>query len=644
MHRTASLTLLALAAAVAAEDAPTIIVTAERGESDLARAPVSVEVVEADDIRARGHVLNGVDWLRGLAGVNVLSRNGSIDGGLADIRIRGVDPVFTQFLVDGIPLNDPTSIGGDFNPSTINLSGVRRVEVLKGPQSGLYGSRSMGGVVQVMTARPTADPQAEARITAGSFRTRALDATVTGPVAGGIGYAVSVGGLASDGFSSTTSRQSGTPGDPGSFEDDAVHRSSLSARVEGPAGDAAGWYLAGLALRNHQEYDEQSPDDALPESKTSVDRVSAGGHVGGDALRLSVDAAYTDSERRLRTHFGPPPGYAADTSVYAGSEAYAQAKLEGRPFSGATLAVGLDGRREEAEQSYVDGAGRWSDRAGTVGIYGQAGYDLGRWTGSAVLRSEHHDAFGTAQTGRLAGACWLDPGALKIRGAVGNAFRAPSLYQLNGFEDFGYGYGYVGNPDLGPEKAVAYEVGVDGFVGEGLAASLTAFRTEYTDKIEYDDASAIGTYVNVGSDAVIQGVEGTLRVDAILDGPISLHLHGTLLSSDDGDGSDLPYVPHATGGARILLRQPVDGGAIRASVGYERSSGFATKLHGQEVISGFGLADAAIGLEFAGGWDVGFRVENLFDEKYIITKTTQPSPADYSTAPRSYYVDIGVRF
>lgn len=644
MHRSLSLTLLAIAAAAAAEESPTIIVTAERGESELARAPVSVEVVEASDIRNRGYVLNGADWLRGLAGVNVLNRNGSVDGGLADIRIRGVDPVFTQFLVDGIPLNDPTSIGGDLNPSVINVGGVRRVEVLKGPQSGLYGSRSMGGVVQVATARPTEDLHGEARVTAGSFRTRAMEATLTGPIAGGVGYAVSASGLASDGFSTTTPRDAADPGDPQGYEADSVHRSSLSARIEGPAGGGSSWYVAGLSLRNLQEYDELSPDDTLPEAKTSIDRVSAGGHVGGPSLRLTADVAYTDNERRLQTNFGPPPSYAPDTSVYTGTERYGQAKLEGRPFTGALLAVGIDSRSEEAEQSYADGAGEWTDSARSMGIYGQAGYDLDRWTASVVLRSERHEDFGTAQTGRAAGACWIVEDAVKVRGAAGTAFRAPSLYQMNGFEDFGWGYGYVGNPDLDPEKAVAYETGIDGFFGDVAQMSLTAFRTKYTDKIEYDDAQAIGTYVNVDSDAVIQGVEGSLRVDAVPVEAISFDVHGTLMSSDDGEGDDLPYVPHATGGMRLLVRHPVAGGALRASFGYERSTGFATSLHEQNQVQGYGLADLSFGIETASGWDMGIRIENLFDEDYVLTKTQQFVPADYTTAPRSYYLDVGVKF
>ena len=463
MPRTLSATLLvvALSALTASEDSPTIIVTAERGESDLAKSPFVTEVVTSEDISQRGQVTNGADWLRGLAGVSVLNRYGGIDGGITDVRVRGVDPAFTQILIDGIPLNDPSSIGGDLNPSMINPAGVSRVEVLKGAQSGLYGSRAIGGVINFISLRPTSEPQAEVRATAGSFRTAGFEASATGPIGGKAGYAVGISGLSSDGFSATTDQDPGTNGNPKDYEADGLQRLSLSARCEARPVAGTQVYAAVFVQRANQEYDELNPDDTLARWVANTRRVLAGGKQQLGTATLSADLAYTTVERTNDTNFGPPPTFAPDTAVYSGNELFAQVRLEYRPIQAVRLAIGVDSRSEAAEQAYEVGAGSWSDQARTNGAYAQAGWEGERVNVSLVGRGDQHNDYGSVGTGRAAIAAWPVVQQWKVRASVANGFRSPSLYQLNGFTDFGFGFGFQGNPDLGPERAIAYEVGTD---------------------------------------------------------------------------------------------------------------------------------------------------------------------------------------
>ena len=203
MHRTLSLTLLAIALA-AVEESPTIIVTAERGDSELERAPVSVEVIEAAKIRDRGYALGQSDWLRELPGVSVIGSNGGIDGGTTRVSLRGVDPSFNAVLIDGIPVHDGTATDGLINPAMLNPAGTGRVEVLKGAQSGLYGSGAVGGVIDIVSIRPTTKAENRARLTAGSFHTGQFEVAATGPAGEKAGYAFGASGMNSKGFSSTT--------------------------------------------------------------------------------------------------------------------------------------------------------------------------------------------------------------------------------------------------------------------------------------------------------------------------------------------------------------------------------------------------------------------------------------------------------
>lgn len=649
MPRTLSIstTLLALAGAcAAAEDAsttptPTIIVTAERGESDRERSPFVTEIVTASDIADRGYVTNGADWLRGLAGVTVINRYGGIDGGTTDIRVRGIDPVFTQVQIDGIPLNDPSSIGGDLNPSLINPAGVDRVEVLKGAQSGLYGSRAIGGVINVISARPTAEAHESVRATAGSFRTVGLEVAATGPIGSSAGYAVGVSGLSSRGFSTQTDQAPGTDGDPKGYEQDGVQRLSVSARFEARPADGTQVYAAVFGQRANQEYDELSPDDALPEFTARTRRILAGGQQRLGSATISADIAFTSIERVNDTHYGPPPAFSADTVTYRGSELFAQSRIEIHPVEQVRLATGADVRSEHADQYYDAGDGSWSDQARTVGAYVQAGWDSERASISLVGRGDRHSDFGTVGTGRAALALWPVERTVKVRASVANGFRSPSLYQLNGFTDFGFGYGFTGNPDLEPERAVAYEAGADWYASPGIEFGATAFRTDYREKIVYDSSAAIGTYRNLHSDAQVDGIEFAARGWCLGGKGVDLEAHLTVMRSEDGEGHDLAYVPEASGGGRATFRQQAGGLGLWQSVGVERSTGFATGSSGQNVVPGYTLVDAALGVTIARNWEASVRIENLFDEHYLLTSSFG---SDYSTAPRMWFVNLAARF
>lgn len=640
MPRTISLSLLALACAAAEDPAPVIIVTAERGASELERVPFPVAVIEAEDIRERGGATSLHEWLRGVAGVSVLNRYGGLDGGTPDVRIRGVDPAFTQVLLDGIPLNDPTTIGGGFVPSLINPPGVRRMEVLKGAQGGLYGSRAIGGVIDMQGLRPTASPERTVSATGGSFGTLGGEMSATGPLGAAAGYAVAVSGLASAGFSTLTDQQPGTEGSPGRYEDDALRRAGATARVELRPDADSQVHLSAYAQRTHQDYDETGPDDALPTLIGRTLRLAGGGEAERGMFTASGDLAWTGIERINSTNYGPPPAFLPGEVAYRGDELYAQGRLAARPDEHLRLAVGGDWRQERGRQGYAGLPDDWSESATIWGGYLQAGWD-GPYLGISLAgRHDQHDDFGGADTYRAALALWPVPGVLKLRGSVATAFRAPSLYQLRGFADFGFGT-FRGNPGLDPETAIAYETGIDWYPSPSSTLTAAAFRTSYRTKIAYDGAATPNTYVNLDSGAQVEGVEGQVHLGGLAGSRLDLDGHLTLLDSDDGGGRRLAYVAGATGGGRATLRQHLGRYGLWQSLAAERSSGFATGLAGAGGVSGFTLVEAAAGATIGRTWEASVRVENLLGERYLLTSSFG---SDFSTAPRAVYGTVTARF
>ncbi|MFM2421504.1 MAG: hypothetical protein RL291_34, partial [Pseudomonadota bacterium] len=129
----------------------------------------SVSVVTASQLRDQ-QIRHTADALRALPGVSVAGQGGP--GSLTQVRIRGQEGRHTRVLVDGIELNP--SKDGDFDFSNLIADDIERIEVIRGPMSGLYGSGALGGVINIVTRRPTGPLALIARTELGSFGKRDL--------------------------------------------------------------------------------------------------------------------------------------------------------------------------------------------------------------------------------------------------------------------------------------------------------------------------------------------------------------------------------------------------------------------------------------------------------------------------------------
>ena len=161
MARKAPLLLVAWATASTAADSPsddadraridTIVVTATRIEQPVAETGSTVRIIDEEDIAALGFS-QALDAIAGAPGVTV-NQNGSF-GGAASVRVRGASSAQTLVLIDGVSVNDASAPGGGFNFARLDTENIERVEILSGPQSTLWGSDAIGGVVSVTTKRP----------------------------------------------------------------------------------------------------------------------------------------------------------------------------------------------------------------------------------------------------------------------------------------------------------------------------------------------------------------------------------------------------------------------------------------------------------------------------------------------------------
>ena len=137
----------------------------------------SVTVITSDEIAAKQE-RTLPDALLDVPGLNVVQTGGP--GGLASVFIRGTNSNQTKVFLDGIDVSDPSSPNGAFDFAHLLTFDLGRVEVLRGPQSGLYGSDTIGGVINIVTDKGEGPMRATANLEGGSFGTFNQTAKISG--------------------------------------------------------------------------------------------------------------------------------------------------------------------------------------------------------------------------------------------------------------------------------------------------------------------------------------------------------------------------------------------------------------------------------------------------------------------------------
>lgn len=488
MNRTLVAALLALPGALAAQSPtdtvvapllPDITVTAER--RPVGRAVVPVRVVEQEAIRTRA-AYDLTALLRDIPGIQLDPVVGSGQG----ISMQGLGSDRILILLDGTPM--PGRISNEFDLTRIDPSLLERIEVVEGPQSTLYGSSALGGVVNLISRAPRAQ-RVELRSQGGSFGQLDLGARASGELAGwrtsldlGRRSVDVVPGLA-DGTGGTAERWTGMLRTVG-----AVGGGALDLRV--------------MHLREDQEY----LTGAGASARESLNR-----NIQTDAL-----ARWSRGGRELRAHVGSYDHTLRSRTVATGAltdepQVQSVADLEALQRTALGRAAVVLGVRGEYERIRSDRVADGSRRNLSVAGYGSAELPVSRTVrASAGARITAAEVWGTNVAPRL-GLAW-EPGAVYATVAAARGFRAPSfLEQFADYVNTGRGnYAIRGNADLQPERSwnVTAEVGARGRAGR---AYVRGYRNDLRDFIETTQVGMEGplpvfSYRNVG-EARTQGLE-----------------------------------------------------------------------------------------------------------------------------------------
>ena len=589
--RTVLLASAALWASAAAQTASegdespidTIVVTGTRIEQTTAEAGSTVRVIDALEIEARGFS-HALDAIAGAPGVTV-NQNGAF-GGSATVRIRGASSDQTLVLIDGVSVNDASSPGGGFDFARLDTENIERIEILSGPQSTLWGTDAIGGVVSITTKRPSEGLTGDAFAQAGSFGTFRGGASISS--AGAVGdFRLAATQLGTDGISLADARN-------GNVEDDGFDSRTLSA--QGGLYLPAGARIDASVLRN--------------DARTEFDSFAFGaqGNVAdGDELNeteersahLSLTAPLLDgrfenlllvgrSEIDRRNFSDGIPGFAAEGERtlfrYQGT-------LIINPRN--TLAVGAE--REESTARL--------NQSSLNGLF--ALYELrpfGALTLTGGLRSDDHDRFGSETTARFA-AAWQAAPNVTLRGTWGQGFKAPTIFQTTFF----CCGAAAPNEELQPERSEGVDIGVEWRSSRGRGkAGITFFQQDTVDLIDF--SFAVGGYRNI-SEVESSGVE--VSAEWNLTGSLAVSADYAYIKALEGDGAPRLRVPRHSGDLMLSL-DPAGG----------FSSTILLRFNGRENIQGGNTLDewtrVDINARYAlsNALEVYGRIENLLDAQY----------------------------
>lgn len=562
-----------------------ITVTADRLEESVAEKTDAVTIITRDEIEAHqwSYV---VDALRQVPGLSLV-QSGS-PGKTTSVFLRGAGSAQVLVMLDGIPINNPYFGGVNFEDLTTD--NIERIEVLKGPQSPLYGSDSIGGVIQIISRKGTQGNQFHAAFEGGSFNTYRENAGLHG-------------GQRNADYSVTFSRNDTN----GQTDNDEFRENVINGNANFRVSDAtkisalAQVYDSQIGLPIHFLFDPVTFATYVAPSplQNQTSNLALTGvtlqHNAGQYVNLNGTFSYN----HRNFHYEDPGTFSPFANNHSG---VSQFTLQNDSYITDKDKLSFGYEFEHQAINADDQTGQYLDEViKNNSLFIQNKLETNTWIATAGFRWDHYNTFGNTVNPRV-GIAYKFPENWKVRASFGTGFRAPTAGDL--------ALPFYGNPDLQPEKSQSWEIGSEKYWGNRFAMSASYFHNHYNDLITFDPNTFIAGNV---AKASAQGIE------------LSGDWHAGVWSVG-GDYTYLKTKDEITG--LRLYRRPKHLANIRVSYNGKRwGSSFSMQSVGDRLETDFVLGedvlnpayakfDAAAYYQLTHSIRLKGRIENFTDKDY----------------------------
>jgi vitamin B12 transporter len=586
-----------------------VVVTANRVDVPLQDVTSSSTVITLTDLEQK-QVGTVLDAIQSVPGVDI-AQTGQ-PGETASVYIRGTNPEHTLVLFDGIPLNDPIGAPGSYDYlDGLSLDDVKQIEVIRGPQSTLWGSNAIGGVINIIPQSGPSPLGGSVLVEGGSYGISHEAASAHGGDNGGY-FNVDVSHFNTSGFPALEAQYGGTVnnGDDNNTASLGVG-SNLTSNLQ-----------ENILVRYSQ-------------SNTSIDADNENFVLGDDpdyfALQKQFMAASRTDWKLLDGSWEQIliASFADDNRLFNGVSNPYNTYFEQGNFDGQTAQINWQNNirlaKEETVVVGIQGQQQWAisnDTNGYSDVTGSAFTSIVPettvQTASAFIESQtsiednfffnlggrwdDHSQYGVHTTYQ-AGLAYVVPDLnTKFKANYGTGFLAPSLYQL-------YAPTY-GNASLLPETSVGYDIGFEQPIGKDLTVGASYFDNDLTNLIQF-----VNTYSNVGQ-ARSYGVESFVEFKGVK----SLDIKGNYTYDNAQDLiANAPLLRRPQNKANGDVDYQLDAAGLGASLIYVGNSydmNYVTGFGNTVQLASYFLVNLRASYQVNSQVKLFARVDNLFNQYY----------------------------
>lgn len=462
-----------------------VVISATKTLSNSIEIANSISVIDSVQI-SNSNSNNVFDILRNETGISFTRQGGN--GTLSNLYIRGANSSHTLVLIDGVEVNLTNDPSGVYDFSALSIDNIERIEVLRGPQSTLYGSDALAGVINIITKKGNGSTKFSLLTEGGSYNSYKALLGVNGSLQK-LNYSIALSRTGSDGFSNASEKY-------GNTEKDGYTFNNLSSIIGYTFSPNAEVNLYTRYTKSKSDYDQFG--GAFGDDPTYIFNQEEFSLRGEGKIKL-FDGRWNQKTgvsviRNTRK-------YSYDTS--AASIFYSHSHYDGRKYKidwqndfqlneSNLFTGGVDFELEEMSSEYFsfnyiglpDYASIFPNRnTKTISGYIQEQFNIkNMFFASAGIRYAHHNQFGSQITYRFAPAFLISETSTKIKATLGTGFKAPSLFNL-------YDPTY-GNENLKPEKSFGWDIGAEQFLSkENFSIGVTYFDNKFSDMFGFDNVT-----------------------------------------------------------------------------------------------------------------------------------------------------------